>query len=440
MIRFECDYNEGAHPFVLDALTSTNYAQTIGYGEDEYCEDARALIKEICASPSAAVHFFVGGTQTNATVISSLLKPYEGIGAADSGHIAVHETGAVEAYGHKVITLPASDGKIDAESVKALFDSHHQSPAHEHMVKPGAVYISHPTETGTLYSKDELSRLYSVCKKLGLYLYIDGARFGYALGSDANDVRFEDMKELPRKAVQGALSKFGATTVDSGKYDILFDGKQFRAFLSAFSSAFSAKDAQMGLSKLAGKEGERIAADCVTVVDDPLCEWNPMKMSFDGEGVATYRKSVIERGILKTLLYDLATAERAGVQTTGNGQRTSYAAQVNIRPFAFYIEAGELTDGELMAKMGDGIYITELKGLHSGLDSVTGDFSLESAGFLVENGKKTNAVKGFTIAGNFFDLLKNIVAVSSEIKHGGGGSTCFASPDILLPEMSVAGK
>ena len=196
MIRFECDYNEGAHPFVLDALTSTNYAQTIGYGEDEYCEDARARIKDICHSPSAAVHFFVGGTQTNATVISSLLKPYEGIVAADSGHIAVHETGAVEAYGHKVITLPASDGKIDAESVKALFDSHHQSPAHEHMVKPGAVYISHPTETGTLYSKDELSRLYSVCKKLGLYIYIDGARFGYALGSDANDVRFEDMKEL----------------------------------------------------------------------------------------------------------------------------------------------------------------------------------------------------------------------------------------------------
>lgn len=260
---------------------------------------------------------------------------------------------------------------------------------------------------------------------------------GFDFLSDCSD---KQITELPQKVTELAMAKIGAHTIDSGKYKIILDGKEMRNMLSAFSGAFSGKQALLGLSLLGDKVGQKIAADCVTVVDDPLCEWNPMKMSFDGEGVATYRKNVVENGVLKTLLYDLATAERAGVQTTGNGQRTSYAGQVSIRPFAFYIEAGKLTDGELMAKMGDGLYITELKGLHSGLDSVTGDFSLESAGFLVKNGKKTDAVKGFTIAGNFFELLKNIEEVSSEIKHGGGGSTCFASPDVLIPEMSVAGQ
>lgn len=260
---------------------------------------------------------------------------------------------------------------------------------------------------------------------------------GFEFVADCSD---KQLDEIPKKATEQAMAKIGAGSVDSGKYKIIIDGKQMRSMLSAFSGVFSGKNALLGLSLLADKVGERIAADCVSIVDDPLCEWNPMKMSFDGEGVATYKKNVVERGVLKTLLYDLSTAERAGVQTTGNGQRTSYAGQVSIRPFAFYIEAGELSDSSLMEKMGDGIYITELKGLHAGLDSVTGDFSLESAGFLVRNGKKAEAVKGFTVAGNFFDLLKNIVAVSSEMKHGGGGSTCFASPDILLPEMSVAGK
>ena len=260
---------------------------------------------------------------------------------------------------------------------------------------------------------------------------------GFDFVADCSDKQIE---ELPRRVTELAMSKIGAGEVASGKYKIIIDGKQMRSMLSAFSGAFSGKQALLGLSLLGDKVGERIAADCITVVDDPLCEWNPMKMSFDGEGVATYRKKVVENGVLKTLLYDLATAERAGVKSTGNGQRTSYSAQVNIRPFAFYIEAGRLSDCELMAKMGDGLYITELKGLHSGLDSVTGDFSLESAGFLVENGKKTNAVKGFTIAGNFFELLKNIEEVSSELKHGGGGSTCFASPDVLIQKMSVAGQ
>ena len=256
----------------------------------------------------------------------------------------------------------------------------------------------------------------------------------------AADCSKDQLTEMPKKATAQAMAKIGAGEISSGKYKIIMDGKQMRSMLSAFSGVFSGKNALLGLSLLGDKVGKKIAADCISIVDDPLCEWNPMKMSFDGEGVATYKKKVIDRGVLKTLLYDLATAERAGVQSTGNGQRTSYAAQVTIRPFAFYIEAGELSDSALMEKMGDGIYITELKGLHSGLDAVTGDFSLESAGFLVKDGKLAEAIKGFTVAGNFFELLSGIEAVSSEMKHGGGGSTCFASPDVFLGEMSVAGK
>ena len=145
--------------------------------------------------------------------------------------------------------------------------------------------------------------------------------------------------------------------------------------------------------------------------------------------------------MLKTLLYDLSVAHKAGVTTTGNGQRGSYAQQVNIAPFTFYIKGGELSDEELLGRMGDGIYVTELKGLHAGANAVTGDFSIESAGYLVEGGKKTKAVKGFTIAGNFFDMLKGIEAVARDVKFGlPSGFTTFGSPDVFLGQMSVAGE
>ena len=197
----------------------------------------------------------------------------------------------------------------------------------------------------------------------------------------------------------------------------------------------------MGLSLLAGKKGERIASECVTVVDDPLGDINPARTHFDGEGVATFTKNVIENGVLKTLLYDIATAHKAGEETTGNGLRGSFASQVHIAPFCFYIKEGSLTDSELMEKMGDGLYVTELKGLHAGANAVTGDFSIESAGYLVENGRKVKAIKGFTIAGNFFELLKSISDVSSNVKFGmPSGFTTYGAPNVLVAQMSVAGK
>ncbi len=263
--------------------------------------------------------------------------------------------------------------------------------------------------------------------------------------SDAFDFTLESegaaLDALSASAVEEALSKLGAKEIASGKYDIIISGKEMRSLLSAFSSVFSAKSAQMGLSLLRGKEGETIAAETVTLVDDPMREECPMQTVFDGEGVATYRKNVIENGVLQTLLYDLATADKAGVATTANGQRLSYAEPVSIRPYSFYLAAGTLSEDELKSRLGDGLYITEFKGLHAGCNAVTGDFSIESAGYRIENGEKREAIKSFTVAGNFFDLLGEIEALSDTVHFGiPSGFTCFGSPDVLLRHMSIAGK
>ena len=251
----------------------------------------------------------------------------------------------------------------------------------------------------------------------------------------------EDFSDLAQKSVQKALDKLGAGLVPSGKYDVLFDGAQFRQFLSTFSPVFSAKNAQLGLSLLAGKEGEKIAADCVTLCDDPMQKDSPMQTTFDGEGVATARKNVIEGGVLKTLLYDLTTAKKAGVESTGNGQKGGYSSPVSIAPYHFAIEAGALTEEELFAKVGNGLYITECKGFHAGANAVTGDFSIESAGFMIRDGKRAEPVKSFTVAGNFFELLKSIDLLGNEIKWGIPGSfTVFGAPDVVVRQMSIAGK
>lgn len=196
MIRFESDYLEGAHPLILKRLAETNLEQTPGYGNDIHCENARALIQKACNAPDADVHFLVGGTQTNTVVITSILRPYQGVLCADTGHINVHETGAIEAKGHKVLPLPTTDGTITAEAVKNYCDAHYSDSDHEHIVQPGMVYLSLPTENGTLYSKEELSKIHTVCKELSLPLFIDGARLGYGLASPQNDLTLSDIASL----------------------------------------------------------------------------------------------------------------------------------------------------------------------------------------------------------------------------------------------------
>lgn len=202
MLHLDSDYMAGACPEVLAALTATNLDRTTGYGTDSYCDRARELILDACfpeggrARSDARVYFLVGGTQTNSTVIAGMLRPHEGVIAAATGHIAVHESGAVEATGHKVLTLPAVDGKITASAVAALIAEFKGDPSRDHTVAPGMVYISQPTEYGTLYSLDELKAISKVCREAGIPLFVDGARLAYALASKANDVTLPDLARL----------------------------------------------------------------------------------------------------------------------------------------------------------------------------------------------------------------------------------------------------
>ena len=196
MIYFNNDYSEGCHEQVLQALIRTNSEQTPGYGEDLYCARAAEKIRRLCGREDAAVHFLVGGTQTNLTVIDAALRPHQGALCAVSGHIHVHETGAVEATGHKVLTVPSSDGKITAQQVAQAVQAHREDASFEHMVQPKLVYISNPTELGTLYTREELTALSETCHGLGLYLFLDGARLGYGLAAKGNDVTMEDVARL----------------------------------------------------------------------------------------------------------------------------------------------------------------------------------------------------------------------------------------------------
>ena len=184
MIRFESDYLEGAVPEIMSRLIETNYEQTAGYGVDPYCRAAREKIKLECNAFDADIHFLVGGTQANLTVIAASLRPHQGVMAAETAHIEAHETGAIEATGHKVITLPTTDGKISAADVKAYVLRHRADESFEHIVQPAMVYISQPTETGTVYSLPELEELSSVCRELGLILFVDGARLSCALACE----------------------------------------------------------------------------------------------------------------------------------------------------------------------------------------------------------------------------------------------------------------
>ena len=196
MIYFNNDYAEGCHEHVLQALIRTNTEQTPGYSEDKYCAAAAAKIRGLCGREDVAVHFLVGGTQANLTVIDAALRTHQGALCADSGHIHVHETGAVEATGHKVLALPGYEGKISAKQVADYVDAHWADSSFEHMAQPKLVYISNPTEWGTLYTRKELADLHHICREKGLYLFLDGARLGYGLMAEGNDVTMEDLAEL----------------------------------------------------------------------------------------------------------------------------------------------------------------------------------------------------------------------------------------------------
>lgn len=227
MISFENDYIQGAHPEILRRLAETNMEPLSGYGSDPYCESAREKIRKACGCENAEVYFLVGGTQTNAVVIDAMTKGYEGVVAADSGHIAIHEAGAVEFTGHKVLTVPGQNGKIDGKELRKYLQGFYQDENHEHMVFPGMVYISHPTEFGTLYTKEELRQISEVCREYEIPLYLDGARLGYGLMSRGTDVSLSDVAEFCDAFYVGG-TKVGALCGEA----VVFPGKAPKHFLT----------------------------------------------------------------------------------------------------------------------------------------------------------------------------------------------------------------
>ena len=277
----------------------------------------------------------------------------------------------------------------------------------------------------------------------GIYTYAvmaDGDERQSGMKSDFYCLESYDAKDLADTAIKKAKDRFGAEVPDTGVYNLVFEGKQMEAILSSFVSVFFGERVARGLSPLSNNDLETaVASPVVTLIDDPFMEGNAYKIAFDGEGVPTYTKAVVENGIFKTFLYNLKSADMMGTSTTGNAARQG--SNIGTKVYNFVLQPGDMTREELFKKAGDGsIFVTEMKGFHAGANAVTGNFSIESGGFLIENGGQGRALKSFTVAGNFFDLLKKITAVGSEIEAHGPGYTRYLCPDVLAEGMKVAGK
>lgn len=257
---------------------------------------------------------------------------------------------------------------------------------------------------------------------------------GYVVASSLDEIK---PRKMAAQGVEEGLSKLGGKSIPSGSYKTIIYNEAMVQLLETFASTFSGDAAQKGLSLLKGKEGDMIASPIVTIVDDPLMEGGLASAPFDDEGVATFTKELVYEGKLNTLLHNLKTAHKQGVKSTGNGFKASYASSVNVSESNLYLRKGEKSFEDLMKEINEGVIITDLAGLHSGANTVSGDFSLAAKGFYVENGKKTFPVEQITLAGNYFDLLKNIVAVGNDLKFP---MSNVGSPSVIVTGLSIAGK
>jgi len=253
----------------------------------------------------------------------------------------------------------------------------------------------------------------------------------------ANTLEEVDPKKLAEDGINEAVSRIGGKSIPSGKYKTIINNEAMVSILSTFAGVFSGDAAQKGLSLLKDKEGEIIASKNVTLIDNPHLENGLASVPFDDEGVATKKKDIISEGKLVTLLHNLKTAYKGNTKSTGNGFKSSYASPVGVSPTNFYIQEGSKSFEELLGKVGEGLLITEFVGLHSGANSITGDFSLAAKGFYIKDGKKDFPVEQITVAGNFFDLLKNIIEIGSDLKFP---MSSVGSPSIIVEGLSIAGK
>jgi len=247
-------------------------------------------------------------------------------------------------------------------------------------------------------------------------------------------------RDIAKEAVDEALALLGAKSVKSGDYNVIIRNSAAADLLEAFTGIFSAEAVQKNLSLLKGKLNEKIASDKFTLIDDPYMESGLASKSFDGEGVACKYKKVVDKGVLKTYFHNLKTAKKDGVETTGNASKGSYKSSLGISPSNFYVEKGERRLNEMITDINKGILITELQGLHSGLNTVSGDFSLAALGFLIENGKISRPVEQITVAGNYFEMLKNIEETGSDLKFGLPGGSYIGSPSLKIKKLSIAGE
>ncbi len=265
----------------------------------------------------------------------------------------------------------------------------------------------------------------------------DGAdtKTGHEVSTGQSMAKF-DAQEIADRAVQEACSMFGAAAIESGSYPIILRHDIAATFLGVFSSSFSAENVHKGMSLLKGQLGEPIANEKITITDDPFVEGRPNSCAFDAEGVATQRKHVVENGRLTTYLYNLKTAKKDGVRSTGNAAKASYKGPIGIAPINFFIQPGETSYDELVASVDRGLIIISVAGTHSGANPVSGDFSLSAYGYLVENGKITRPVNQITIAGNFFEMLRDVETVGSDLEWSG----MIGAPSLLVKKLAVAGK
>ncbi|CEN86594.1 TldD/PmbA family protein [Paraclostridium sordellii] len=246
-----------------------------------------------------------------------------------------------------------------------------------------------------------------------------------------------DTKKIAKQGVEDALSKLGGKSIPSGNYKTIIYNEAMASLLETFSDVFSAEEAQRGLSLLKGKENQCIASDIVSIIDDPLMDNGLASAPFDDEGVATFKKEIVSKGVLNTLLHNLKTANKANLKTTGNGFKSSYSSPVSVEPTNFYIEKGMKTLEELMNELDEGVIITDFAGLHSGANSITGDFSLASKGFYIKDGRKIYPIDQITVAGNFFELLKNIKDIGNDLNFP---ISSIGSPSVVVEGLSIAGK
>lgn len=378
----------------------------------------------------ASVTYLVEGAKANAQIIDSDDEVLFFAGSDDYPQ--------VEAFNSKLESI-SPDTKIDF--AKSLEDEAFATDKRVSMVNWAAVgageteiYLANTKGLEQSFRRNGAYALVSAVVKEDEQIKTGSRRIF------SNDWSCFDAKKMATEAVQEATSLLEASSVQSGDYKVLLRYDVARELLATFSSVFSAEAVQKGLSLLQGRLGELVANPLVTLIDDPLFENGGSSAPFDGEGVATYTKNVIEAGKLQTFLHNLKTAKKDGVQSTGNASRASFKSPVGISPTNFYFQPGQASYEQLIQELDDGLIIISVQGTHSGANSVSGDFSLGAYGYRVENGKITQAVDQITIAGNFFKLLENVIAIGADLKFGSPGFYGnVGSPSLIIKELAIAG-